>query len=553
MYTIPAELKRAVINDTLVVLTGAGLSYPLYNKMDIQLKGWKNFVDQMLLYLKSEHYAVDHLIPLTAHFSPVKVLDLIENTPEITRDVIYQFSSHYFKLDDEKNDYTIQKNICRLCNKIITTNYDTAFENAVPDLRTQTAYTGKNYELTRCANSKAKLLFKLHGCYESKDSMVLFPSDYRKLYEAPQDKNAERSLFALRNILYKNTLLIIGSGMGDFQINNIFEEIKKLQGDYSRQYFIITKDFDHRLASFLNPIIIGDFSEIDAFLCDLNKIKSDHITEEQQEAWQLQEQLTTAQKKIVNLQNKIDNATNASDKNEHLLQKAAWNALERGLEHQLSGEYKEAIDEYKDCLEFNPNMHEALNNWGNTLAAQARQKSGEVADNLFSLAYEKYSKALQIKPDMHEALNNWGNALADQAKLKSGEEADNLFALAYAKYSEALQIKPDMHDAFYNWGNALADQAKLKSGEEADNLFALAYAKYSEALQIKPDMHDAFYNWGNALADQAKLKSGEEADNLFALAYAKYSEALHIKPDRHEALHNWGSALVDQANQKSAK
>ena len=270
--------------------------------------------------------------------------------------------------------------------------------------------------------------------------MVLLPSDYRKLYEAPHDKNAERSLFALRNILYNNTLLIIGSGMGDFQINNIFEEIKKLQEDYSRQYFIITKDFDHRLASFLNPIMIGDFPEIDAFLCDLIKIKSDHITEEQQETRQLQEQLTTAQKKIANLQNKIDNATNASDKNEHLLQKAAWNALERGLKHQLSGEYKEAIDEYKDCLEFNPKMYDTLNNWGTALADQANQKSGEVADNLFTLAYAKYSEALHIKPDKHEALYNWGSALVAQAKQKSWGIAAKLHNQAFEILSEAVAL-----------------------------------------------------------------------------------------------------------------
>jgi len=38
---------------------------------------------------------------------------------------------------------------------------------------------------------------------------------------------------------------------------------------------------------------------------------------------------------------------------------------------------------------------------------------------------------------MHEALNNWANALADQAKVKSGAEADTLFAQAYAKYDAA--------------------------------------------------------------------------------------------------------------------
>ena len=85
---------------------------------------------------------------------------------------------------------------------------------------------------------------------------------------------------------------------------------------------------------------------------------------------------------------------------------------------------------------------------------------------------------------MHEALNNWGNALADQARQKSGEAADNLFTLAYDKYSEALQIKPDMHDAFYNWGGTLIHQARQKSGEAAAKLHNQAFEFLSKAVAL---------------------------------------------------------------------
>ena len=52
---------------------------------------------------------------------------------------------------------------------------------------------------------------------------------------------------------------------------------------------------------------------------------------------------------------------------------------------------------------------------GNILAEQAGTKTGAEADRLWVLAGEKYAAALAIKPDLHEALNNWGNALDDQA------------------------------------------------------------------------------------------------------------------------------------------
>jgi Tfp pilus assembly protein PilF len=122
------------------------------------------------------------------------------------------------------------------------------------------------------------------------------------------------------------------------------------------------------------------------------------------------------------------------------------------------------------------------------------RKTGEETDRLFAQAGEKYAAALAIKPDHHEALNNWGTALSAQARTKTGEEADRLFAQAREKYAAALAIKPDMHEALNSWGNALSDQAQTKIGEEADRLFAQAIEKYDGVEKISPGR--AGYNLG---------------------------------------------------------
>ena len=58
---------------------------------------------------------------------------------------------------------------------------------------------------------------------------------------------------------------------------------------------------------------------------------------------------------------------------------------------------------------------------GNALAArQAKRAEAGEAARLFGEAGAKYAEALRIKPDDHEALNNWGNALAAQAKRAEG-------------------------------------------------------------------------------------------------------------------------------------
>ncbi len=215
--------------------------------------------------------------------------------------------------------------------------------------------------------------------------------------------------------------------------------------------------------------------------------------------------------------------------------------------------FSQAVEKYEAALKIKPDMHDALYNWGLALSDQAEQKTGEEADLLFSQAGEKYEAALKIKPDKHEAINNWGLALGDQAKQNTGEEADRLFSQAGEKYDAALKIKPDKHEALYNWGLALSDQAEQKTGEEADRLFSQAGEKYDAALKIKPDMHEALYNWGNTLSHQAGQNTGEEADRLFSQASEKYDEALKIKPDMHEGLYNWGNTLSDQAKHKTGE
>ena len=65
-------------------------------------------------------------------------------------------------------------------------------------------------------------------------------------------------------------------------------------------------------------------------------------------------------------------------------------------------------------------MHEALNNWGIVLQAQAERQQGEKADQLFAQAGEKYAAALAIKPDMHEALNNWGPPVGLRLSSRNG-------------------------------------------------------------------------------------------------------------------------------------
>ena len=112
-----------------------------------------------------------------------------------------------------------------LSGRIITTNYDRAFEEAVPELQELKAFKTKDFELNRLKKA-SMFLFKLHGCVEHMDSMILFPSDYNNLYS--KGRNAEHALYALRNLIFNKVFLFVGTGLGDPQINGIFKEINKI-------------------------------------------------------------------------------------------------------------------------------------------------------------------------------------------------------------------------------------------------------------------------------------------------------------------------------------
>ena len=214
---------------------------------------------------------------------------------------------------------------------------------------------------------------------------------------------------------------------------------------------------------------------------------------------------------------------------------------------------------YAQALTIKPDKHDAAFNWGIALNAEARAVAPTdlaEARRLWAAAAERYAQALAIKPDVHDAANNWGNALDAEARAVAPTdlaEARHLWAAAAERYAQALAIKPDMHDAAYNWGNALDAEARAVAPTdlaEARHLWAAAAERYAQALAIKPDKHDAAYNWGNALATEAPAVASTdlaEARRLWAAAAERYAQALAIKPDKHEAAYNWGSALDDEA------
>ena len=522
MINIPPGLKEAIEADDLVLFIGAGLSWNLKNTDNESLEGWDKMVKSITSHLNEKGYITDELKQSCDALEPIKALEKLE-TKGINRRQVGEFVKHYFTLGKD-NDFSFHKKLFSLSTKIITTNYDRAFEKATPELQEIKAYKTKDYELNRLKKDPI-FLFKLHGCIEHIDSMVLFPSDYDKLYKS-EGREAEHALYALRNLIFNKTFLFIGTGLGDPQINGIFKEINRIQGIYDQEHYIITDKLLENSLNFLTSIKVASYKEIPKVIDQLIEVKQAAEAKKSSQKKMLSDQLKESEKEIESLTKKLSKVQNQNERQLVLLEREANNHFYIGLKHHSAGEYLDASKEYKAATELKSKFHEAYYNWGLALSELAQTKSGIEAEALYKDSFEKYDYATQLKPDDHEAYNNWGVALSNLAQTKSGVEAEELYKDSFEKYHQATQLKPDDHEAYNNWGNALSNLAQAKSGIEAEALYKDSFEKYHQATQLKPDGHEVYYNWGNALVNLAQTKSGVEAEELYNEAFEKLQQAI---------------------------
>ncbi|MGP1559596.1 MAG: SIR2 family protein, partial [Prevotella intermedia] len=430
MINIPPGLKEAIEADDLVLFIGAGLSWDLKNTDNDSLEGWDKMVKSITSHLNKKGHITDELKQSCDALKSIETLEILENR-EISKREVGEFIKHYFALGKE-NDFSFHKKLFSLSTKIITTNYDRAFEEAVPKLQSKKAYRTKDYELNRLKKDPI-FLFKLHGCIDHLDSIVLFPSDYNELYDG-EGREAEHALYALRNLIFNKTFLFIGTSLGDPQVKGIIEEIKRIQGIYGQKHYIIVfKPLENPLNS-LAPIEVASYTDIPEVIDQLLEIKQTAEAKKSSQEKILLEQLKESEEEVISLTEELDKEKSKNKRQSLLLEREAKNHFNIGLKHHLAGEYLDASKEYKAATELKLKFHEAYLNWGVALSELAQTKSGIEAEALYKDSFEKYHHATQLKPDDHEAYYNWGNALGNLAQTKSGIEAEALYKDSFEKY-----------------------------------------------------------------------------------------------------------------------
>jgi len=586
MQSIPLSLNDIIIRNNLAIFVGAGLSFNFVNTQGTQLKGWNNLVREILTFLSSEGFNVNNLMDSLDLKEPISILTEIEKIKDVPIDKIRKFVANYYSLS-HSNYYELHHNLSKLANIIVTTNYDNAFELTIKDIKTIVA--GKNTNLFLLENTKEKILFKLHGCINDDKTMVIFESDYNQLYNIKLIKNTghdkyEKVLLCLQKLILNKSVLFIGCGMGDFQINNIFKGVKSILKDSNQNHYIISNEkLSKELDDFLTLIPISDFSEIPEIIQYLlNMKKSNDIdVQEEKEVQYIHNLFLEAieqdinrnfnkaiqlYKKIISLNPKFDLAyinmgiiyyQLAYEKEDTSLRikqlnkaiaffkKAISISPENDLPYSNIGAilldlgdffnkkryYVECVEISEKALSFNEKNYMAICNIGSAYKGVAMlDKNSSVLKK--SIKY--YQKAIRLYPYTDEAFFLMGTALSELAEFYNDEK---LYIKSLSFYKQAVSFNQNCDKIFFNWGNAIYKLAELKKDKE---LFLDCFEKYNRAIRINPNNYQAYNNWGLSLHSLSIIENNID---LLLESIDKYKQALNINPNYETAIKNLNSLL----------
>jgi len=194
-----------------------------------------------------------------------------------------------------------------------------------------------------------------------------------------------------------------------------------------------------------------------------------------------------------------------------------YSFVRAGNEFFRAGDTDNAIQEYKNALELNPNN------------AEAHIKLGFLFYNVKGMHKEgmaHYYKAIQLNPGDPRIHHDLGMALLHQRKF---DEAVKYLSEALRRMPDGLSIQYNAVNMHHSLGQALFYTGKSKQ----------AFVHFSKALRLDPNNAEAHYSLALVLAEQRDLDQ----------ALRHYSEAVRLKPgvDTSPTLHyllamNYGEA-----------
>lgn len=261
-YKIPAALKTEISNDNIVLFVGSGTS------IQLGMPSWNNLVKNIIDHIVSKtdnkelSMFKDLLIP--GGMDALDVLTQIEKKD--FRKLTFDYLGDNLRLSDNPN-LDLHKKLFNLCPRIITTNYDHAFEQILGD----NVHVISNSSKHGLANlsKKNEYIFKIHGDINTPENCILFQSDYENLYNNKSD-NQDLFTTQLKNYILNKTLVFIGFSLNDPFVKEIMDHVNQITHGMMNQHYLFTTDKDFKIP-YIHPIILEDYADLEPIIDELKK------------------------------------------------------------------------------------------------------------------------------------------------------------------------------------------------------------------------------------------------------------------------------------------
>lgn len=117
---------------------------------------------------------------------------------------------------------------------IITTNYDSLFESVYGSGKLNVIFSDNH---TPYIDAKKVNLFKIHGDLSNPDSIIITESDYNNFFSKDTEQNTIWSV--IKGIIATKSILFIGYGLEDTNIQVIFNKIRNKIGENGKECYFV--------------------------------------------------------------------------------------------------------------------------------------------------------------------------------------------------------------------------------------------------------------------------------------------------------------------------
>lgn len=138
---------------------------------------------------------------------------------------------------------------------IITTNYDSLFESVYGSGKLNVIFSDNH---TPYIGAKKVNLFKIHGDLSNPDSIIITESDYNNFFSKDTEQNTIWSV--IKGIIATKSILFIGYGLEDTNIQVIFNKIRNKIGENGKECYFVAPNISTAKSIKLNKVNIHPIS-----------------------------------------------------------------------------------------------------------------------------------------------------------------------------------------------------------------------------------------------------------------------------------------------------